>query len=69
MILASLFSAIMEIVYLVGAIIGIWCVYDLLVKKRLDLAWKIVIAILILLTSWIGLVVYLLFVRNAIPNK
>jgi hypothetical protein len=69
MILASLLGSIMEIVYIVGAIIGIWCVFDLFVKKNIDLPWKIVIAILILITSWIGLVIYLLFVRNQIPNK
>jgi hypothetical protein len=59
----------MQIVYFVGAIIGLWCVFDLFVKKKLDIAWKFVIAILILITSWIGLVIYLLLVRNAIPNK
>lgn len=69
MILTSLWGAIMEIVYLVGAVVGIWCVWDLFAKKRLDLVWKILLAILILVTSWIGLLVYLLFVRDRIPNK
>lgn len=59
----------MEIVYFVGALIAIWCVYDLFTKKKLETAWKIVIAILILITSWIGLLIYLLFVRDRIPNK
>lgn len=69
MILASLWGAIMEVVYFVGAIAGLWCIWDLFTKKKLDTVWKIVVAILILVTSWIGLVVYLLFVRNQIPNK
>lgn len=69
MFLASLWGAIMEVFYFIGALVGIWCVYDLFAHKNLEIIWKIVIAILILVTSWVGLAVYLLFVRGRIPNK
>ena len=69
MILTSLLDAIMEVVYFIGALIGIWCVYDLFANKNIQPIWRGVIALLVLVTSWIGLAVYLIFVRPRIPNK
>ena len=57
----------MEIVYLLGALCGIYFIWELFTEKTsLSLAWRIVIAVLILCTSWVGLAVYYFFVRDRI---
>lgn len=57
----------MEIVYLLGALCGIYFIWELFTEKTsLSLVWRIVIAVLILCTSWVGLAVYYFFVRDRI---
>lgn len=55
-----------RIVYLVGVILSIWCVFDLFKNKTIHVVWKIIISILILSTSFIGLLVYYFILRNLI---
>ena len=45
------------LIWLIGLICSIWCVLDIL-KKDITLVGKIVVAVIVLLTSWIGLAVY-----------
>lgn len=54
-----------KIIYLLGIIVSIWCVLDIF-KKNIGLLEKLIIAILVLATSWIGFAVYYFFVRNRI---
>jgi len=54
------------ILYIVGIVASIWCVIDIFKKPKLDLLWKIVLTIAVLATSWIGLLVYYLLIRNRI---
>lgn len=54
------------VVIIVGFIAGIWCVLDIFKKPKLDLLWKIVLAIAVLATSWIGLLVYYFLIRERI---
>ena len=54
-----------SIIYLLGVIISIWCVLDIF-KKKIGFFEKLIIAILVLATSWIGFAVYYFFVRNRI---
>lgn len=54
------------IVYVVGLIAAIWCVIDIFKKPKLDLLWKIVLAIAVLAFSWIGLLVYYFLIRDRI---
>ena len=54
------------IVYVVGLIAAIWCVLDIFKKPKLDLLWKIVLAIAVLAFSWIGLLVYYFLIRDKI---
>lgn len=65
--MTSLAGAIMQIVYLAGAICGIYFIWELFaVKTSISLIWKIVLAVLILCTSWIGLAVYYFLIRDRI---
>lgn len=54
------------IVYVVGLIAAIWCVLDIFKKPKLNLLWKIVLAIAVLAFSWIGLLVYYFLIRDKI---
>ena len=53
----------MTIIYLIGLVLSIIAVLDIL-KKPSSLVGKIVTAVIVLLTSWIGLIVYFLYAKN-----
>ncbi|MBQ5752744.1 MAG: PLDc N-terminal domain-containing protein [Alistipes sp.] len=54
-----------SIVYWVGVILAIYAVYEIFTKKPATELWiKVVVAVLVLCTSWIGMVAYFLFLRN-----
>ena len=56
---------IVSIVYWVGVILAVYAVYEIFAKKAATEMWvKVLVALLVLCTSWIGLVVYFLFLRN-----
>lgn len=55
-----------KIVYLVGLIAAIWCVIDIFKHNKLNILWKIVLAIAVLAFSWIGLLVYYFLIRDKI---
>ena len=52
-----------KIIYILGIIAAIWCVLDIL-KKPWDLLKKILVAVLVLATSWIGFAVYYFILRK-----
>lgn len=53
------------LVYLAGLALGVYAVYEIFTKKTAtDMPVKILSAILILCTSWIGLIVYYAWLRN-----
>lgn len=54
---------IAKIVYIVGLILAIWCVLDIF-KKPWGLIKKIIVSVLVLATSWIGIVVYYFLLRD-----
>lgn len=45
------------ILYLAGLICAIWCVLDIL-KKPIGLVGKLLTAVVVLATSWVGLLLY-----------
>ncbi|MBQ5670276.1 MAG: hypothetical protein IIV29_06260 [Tidjanibacter sp.] len=55
------------IIYIVGLICTIWCVLDVF-KKNIDLAWKIILAVVLLATSWIGLILYYFWARHHVEQ-
>lgn len=56
---------IASIVYWVGVILSVYAVYEIFTKKTATEMWvKVVVSLLILFTSWIGLVAYFFFVRE-----
>lgn len=55
------------LLYVIGIVCAIWCVIDIF-KKNIGVLLKLVIAILVLATSWIGLAVYYFLIRNNIEK-
>ncbi len=53
----------MSIIYIIGVVLSVIAVLDIL-KKPISLVGKIIAAVLVLLTSWIGLAVYFLYAKN-----
>ncbi|MEG2366202.1 MAG: PLDc N-terminal domain-containing protein [Alistipes sp.] len=54
-----------EIIYWLGVLVSVWCLYDLFTtKKSTELLMKVLVALIILFFSWIGFIAYWLFIRN-----
>ena len=52
-----------SIIYIVGLVLAVLAVLDI-IKKPISLVGKIISCVLVLLTSWIGLVVYYLYAKD-----
>ena len=53
----------MGIIYLIGLVLSILAVIDIC-KKPISTGGKIITALIVLLTSWIGLIVYFLYAKD-----
>lgn len=51
------------VIYLAGLVLAILAVIDIF-KKPISLVGKIITAVIVLVTSWIGLIVYFLYAKN-----
>jgi len=51
------------LIYLAGIVLSVLAVLDIL-KKPISLAGKIITAVLVLATSWVGLAVYYLYAKD-----
>lgn len=55
------------IIYLAGLVLAILAVIDIF-KKPIGIVGKIITAVIVLATSWIGLIVYYLYAKNHITE-
>lgn len=55
------------IVYLVGVVLSVIAVLDIL-KKPISLVGKVICAVIVLATSWIGLAVYSLYAKDKLTQ-
>ena len=55
------------ILYLVGVVLTIIAVLDI-IKKPISMVGKIICSVLVLCTSWIGLLVYYLYAKDRLVN-
>ncbi len=55
-----------KIIWLIGVICCIWCILDVFKKTSISVGVKILITILLLITSWLGLIIYYFIVRKKI---
>lgn len=56
-----------KIIYIVGIVLAVLAVLDIF-KKPISLVGKVICAALVLLTSWIGLLVYYLYAKDHITE-
>ena len=52
-----------SIIYIVGVVLAVLAVIDI-IKKPISIVGKIISAVLVLCTSWIGLAVYYLYAKD-----
>ena len=55
------------IIYIIGIVLAILAVIDIF-KKPISLVGKIICAVLVLITSWVGLLVYFLYAKDHITE-
>jgi hypothetical protein len=55
------------ILWLIGTICAIWCVMDIF-KKPVGIVGKLVMTIVVLATSWFGLIFYYFFARDKVTT-
>lgn len=55
------------LLYILGVVLSVIAVIDIL-KKPITLVGKIICCVLVLITSWVGLLVYFLFAKNRITK-
>lgn len=51
------------IIWLIGVVCTIWCVLDIF-KQNITTTGKVITSIVVLLTSWVGLLVYYFYARE-----
>jgi hypothetical protein len=52
-----------SIIYIIGVVLAILAVLDI-IKKPISTVGKVISIILVLITSWVGVVVYYLYAKN-----
>ncbi len=55
------------LIYIIGLVLAILAVIDIC-KKPISLVGKIICSVIVLATSWIGLIVYYLYAKNHITE-
>lgn len=55
------------IIWVVGVVLTVLCVLDIF-KKNLSTPNKILVSIIVVLTSWVGLIVYYLFAKDKLET-
>ena len=56
------------IIYIAGVVLSVLAVIDIL-KKPISVIGKVITAVLVLCTSWIGLAVYYLYARDHLTER
>ena len=56
------------IIWVIGVILTIKACLEILKWNNVDGLKKLIVAVLLLITSWIGLAIYYLWGRNNLPN-
>ena len=55
-----------KIIYILGVVLAIWCVFDIFKHNKIGLVGKILLSVAVLMFSWIGLLVYYFLIRDRI---
>ncbi|MBR5333745.1 MAG: PLDc N-terminal domain-containing protein [Alistipes sp.] len=58
---------IATILFVAGLILAIWCVLDIL-KQPISLVGKVIVAVVVLATNWLGLLLYYFWARHHLTS-
>ena len=56
-----------SIIYIIGVVLSVLAVLDI-IKKPISVVGKIITAVLVLATSWVGLAVYYLYAKDRLTK-
>ncbi len=56
-----------SIIYIIGLVLAILAVIDIC-KKPISIVGKVICSVIVLATSWVGLLVYYLWAKDHIPE-
>jgi hypothetical protein len=56
-----------SIIYIIGVVLSVLAVLDI-IKKPISIVGKIITAVLVLATSWVGLAVYYLYAKDRLTK-
>ena len=56
-----------SIIYIIGVVLSVLAVLDI-IKKSISTVGKIITAVLVLATSWVGLAVYYLYAKDRLTK-
>lgn len=57
----------MKIAYIIGIVLAVMAVLDIF-KKNMSTAGKIICSLVVLLTSWVGILVYFLWAKDHVTE-
>lgn len=55
------------IIWLAGIVCAIWCVLDIF-KQPISLVGKVIMTVIVLATSWLGLILYYFWARHQMTS-
>ncbi len=55
-----------KIVYILGILAAIWCVLDIFKNAKAGIIGKIILAVVVVATSWLGFAVYYFLLRGKV---
>ena len=55
------------IIWLAGIVCAIWCVLDIF-KQPISLVGKVIMTVIVLATSWLGLLLYYFWARHKVTS-
>ena len=55
------------IIWLAGIFCSIWCVLDIF-KKPISIVGKLIMTVIVLATSWLGLILYYFWARHQVTS-
>lgn len=55
------------LIYIIGVVLSVLAVLDIF-KKPISIGAKVICTVVVLLTSWVGLLVYFLYAKDHLTN-
>lgn len=64
--MATLFSSAYTAIYLTGMFLALYAMWEILTSRRYKAQKRVILAFLVLITSWFGIALYFCWIRRRI---